>query len=194
MIRTLGSAAVVSGTPTPVLFAAADSPFPKYSIASASLSKGLLTFTLTVALPANGFNGPNYQISGNPGSPANGQQVVLWGLGVYTDLNGKKVSIVRNDGNKSFTIAYGGVNSGTDTGSVAPIPFQTYRNIELTAASTIGSDVIYVGDNYVSSSRYMFALGAGQSTSLEGLNIPAELVCIDGTTSASDTVQVTLFY
>lgn len=196
MVKTIGAAAVTAGTPTPVLFAAANSPFTTYSITSASLVNGQLTFTCSTALPSNGFNGPNQAIAGYP-LPAGGQQVVLWSLGVYTDLNGKKVTVVSsNPAAGTFTIYYNGAHSGTDTGKVAAAPFQHYRAIRLECSQGNGTDFVYVGDNKVSSTQYMAALSLSGQLNIEIAcdNIPAECVCIDGTTTTTDKVQVGLLY
>lgn len=207
MIKTLGAATVVPGTPTPAIFAAANTPFTVFSIASVSWSAGVMTVTLTTALPSNGFNSNSQVIAGNvaPGpNVAGGQQVMLWGFATYLDLNGVPVTVRSNDGNKSFTFYYSNPNnySGTDTGKAAACPFQHYRAIRLEAGQSNGTDKIYVGDNHVSSSRYFKALTLASQVAAalpidSGAviidNMPVERVCIDGTMN-TDTVQVTLIY
>lgn len=181
MTKNLGAAAVTSGTPTPVLFAAASSPFTTYSITSMALANGTLTFTITGTLPV--------QVGTN-------KQIVLWGLSVYTDLNGKKVQAVIGPNGNTFAVPYNGSHSGTDTGECGLAPFQHYRAIRLECGQTNGADFVYVGNNNVSSSQYVAALSLSGQLNIEIAcdNIPAECICIDGTTTTTDTVQVSLIY
>ena len=219
--RTLGAATVVPGKPVPAVLAAAGYSGVVLSIATLSImTGGYATISLSSAseagskFPTNGFNGPNgYPTqNGTTGSEfdiqgkwpaANGQQITMWGFtGNGTALNGKVVSVVNcnpsaNAGAGSFSFYFGTtfLAATTETGLVAPSPWQHYRAIRLECSQSIGTDFIYVGDLNVSSTRYVAALSlAGQlSVEIAGENIPVDRVFIDGTTS-SDSVQVSLIY
>jgi hypothetical protein len=220
--RTLGATTVVPGAPVPAVLAAAGYSGVVLSIATLSImTGGYATITLSTAseagskFPTNGFNGPNgYPTqNGTTGSEfdiqgkwpaANGQQITMWGFtGAGTALNGKVVSVVNcnpsaNAGAGSFSFYFGTTHlvAASDTGLVAPSPWQHYRAIRLECSQSMGSsDFIYVGDLNVSSTRYVAALSlAGQlSVEVAGENIPADRVFIDGTTSA-DSCQVSLIY
>jgi hypothetical protein len=120
--KTLGAATVVTGTPTPVVLAAADSPFLVIPAISFSILNGIATILLNVAdapsavFPETGYNGPNgyptvnqttgsafdihgginaaHAGAGAGGGPAGGQQVTLWGFTTATYFNGKKVTVL----------------------------------------------------------------------------------------------------
>lgn len=201
LIRTLGATQATAGTPTPVLLSAAGYTGTVITASSFSIKNGIATIVLSTALPANGYNGPNNAIQGYPGNPANGQQITLWGFTTATYFNGKKVSVIFNDPSaKSFSFYFNhvDVNSTSDSGKTAPSPFQHYRAVRLEVGSAVGTDIIYVGDLNVSSSRYMAALTASGQPTIEiaSDNIPAEGIFIDtnGATPSNDTVQVTLIY
>ena len=197
-IRTLGSVLAVKGTPTPVF---SGTPL---AIASYWIANGIATVTLTPAIPANGFNGPNNAIAGNPNSPAGGQQVTLWGLTTGTYFNGKKVTVIRNNGAHSFSfytthadVASAGSPQADTTGFAAASPFQHYRAVRIECGQGLGTDLIYVGDLNVSSTRYVACLSlAGQLvTEIASENIPADGIFIDTSGSgAGDVVMCTLIY
>ena len=198
--KTLGAATVVVGKPTPAIFAAAGTPFTVYTISSVAYANGILTVTLSVPLPAGNFMPNNQVIAGGvaPGpNEAGAQQVILWGLSTYLDLNGQMVTVRSNPSPTSFSIYYSNPNaySGSDTGKCAPAPFQHYRAIRIEAGQGNGADFVYVGDNHVSSTQYVAALSlAGQlAIEISSDNIPAERICINGT-SNSDTCQVSYIY
>jgi hypothetical protein len=224
--KTLGAATVVTGTPTPAVLAAADSPFLVIPAASFSIKNGIATIVLNVSgapgavFPHTGYNGPNgypttnkttgsafdiygginaaHAGAGASGGGAGGQQVTLWGFATATYFNGKKIGVLDcNPALNSFRFyfAHADVNSASDTGSTAPSPFQHYRAVRLEiGAANGGSDLVYVGDLNVSSTRYVTALGASNpSVEIASENIPPEAIFIDGT-SDSDTVQVSLIY
>ena len=214
-IRTLGSVAVVSGTPTPIYTG------PVVSAVSFSIKNNIATIVLGSAnLPKSGYNGPNgypaqnaatgskfdnvggvygqsASSSYNGGNGASGQQVTLWGFTTATYFNGKTVTVLDNnpaDGSFRFYFTHADVGSTNDAGKTAAAPAQTYRAVRLEVGQGNGTDWVYVGDGNVSSSQYMAALSlTGQpSIVIAGDNIPANRIFIDGTTSATDTVQVTL--
>ena len=221
MARTLGAATVTPGTPTPAIFAAAGSPFTTIAAASFSITNGIARIVLGVALPTNGYNGPNgYPISNattgskldiyggtrgsnntggaNQGGGGSGQQVTLWGFTTATYFNGKSITVLDCDpSTKSFRFAFNHANVGStaDTGNTSPAPFQHYRAIRLECSQSDGTDFIYVGDQYVSSTQYMAALSLTGQLAIEiaSENIPAERVMIDGTAN-TDSCQVSLIY
>ena len=191
-IRTLGSVLAVKGQPTPVY---TGTPI---AVVSAKITKGIATIVLGAGnLPANGFNGPRVDL----GTTGGGQQVTLWGFGVFTYFNGKKVTVISNDpktGSFSFYTTHGDVASTADAaGLVAASPFQHYRAVRLECGQGLGTDLIYVGDLNVSSTRYMACLSlAGQlAIEIASENIPADGVFVDTSGSgAGDTVQCSLIY
>ena len=198
-IRTLGATLAVKGTPTPAVLAAAGYTGTVIAVSAYTIVNGIATLTLA-SLPSNGFNGPNQAIAGYPANPAGGQQVTLWGFTNGTVFNGKKVTIVRNDPTaKTIEFYFNSTNdSNTESGAfAAPSPFQHYRAVRLECGQGLSSDVIYVGDLNVSSSRYMALLSlAGQlAIEIASENIPPEGIMIDTSGSGSgDTVQVSLVY
>ena len=220
--RTLGATSVVPGKPVPAVLAAAGYSGVVLSIATVSIATGgLATIVLSSAsesgsiFPTNGFNGPNGYPTQNATTgalndlqgkwpAANGQQITMWGFtGTATSMNGKVVSVVKNDpsansGAGSFSFYFGTtfLAATSETGLVAPSPFQHYRALRLECSQSLGAnDFIYVGDLNVSSTRYVAALSlAGQlSVEIAGENIPVDRVFLDGTTTA-DSVQVSLIY
>ena len=197
--RTLGATLAVKGTPTPAVLAAAGYTPAPIAVSAYTIVNGIATLTLA-SLPSNGFNGPNQAIAGYPANPAGGQQVTLWGFTNGTVFNGKKVTIVRNDPTaKTIEFYFNSTNdSNTESGALAaPSPFQHYRAVRLECGQGLSSDVIYVGDLNVSSSRYMALLSlAGQlAIEIASENIPPEGIMIDTSGSGSgDTVQVSLVY
>ena len=197
--RTLGATLAVKGTPTPAVLAAAGYTPAPIAVSAYTIVNGIATLTLA-SLPSNGFNGPNQAIAGYPANPAGGQQVTLWGFTNGTVFNGKKVTIVRNDPTaKTIEFYFNSTNdSNTESGAfAAPSPFQHYRAVRLECGQGLSSDVIYVGDLNVSSSRYMALLSlAGQlAIEIASENIPPEGIMIDTSGSGSgDTVQVSLVY
>lgn len=219
--KTLGATTVVPGQPIPAVLAAADSPFVVIPAISFSITNGIATILLNVAaapgavFPQNGYNGPNgfppsADIHGGinsqfgPGGagqgagPAGGQQVTLWGFTTATYFNGKKITVLDCNpaaGTFRFYFAHANVTSTADAGKTATSPFQHYRAVRLEIGQANGStDLVYVGDLNVSSTRYVTALGAANpSIEIASENIPPEGIFIDGT-SGSDTVQVSLIY
>ena len=191
--RTLPAVSVGANPPTPVY-----SGTPIASV-SASITKGIATIVLA-SLPDNGFNGPNNAIQGNWPAP-NGQQVTLYGFGATFGplFNGKTVMVIANDPIlKSFSFYYNHVDiaSAADAaGKAAASPFQHYRVVRIEAGQGNGTDIVYVGDGNVSSSRYVAALTlTGQiAVEIASENIPADRIFITGT-SSGDTVQVSLVY
>ena len=213
--RTLGATTVAPGTPTPAVLAAAGYTPAPIAAASFSILNGIATIVLGTTLPKNGYNGPNgYPPSadihgginsqfgpggtGQGAGPAGGQQVTLWGFATGTYFNGKKVTVIDNNpANNSFRFyfAHANVGSVSDTGLTATSPFQHYRAVRLEIGAGNGAtDLVYVGDLNVSSTRYVTALSASNpSIEIASENIPPEAIFIDGTTD-TDTVQVSLIY
>lgn len=196
--RTLGAATVVAGTPVPVLFTAAGYTGTVIAASTFSIKNGIATIVLSTALPSNGYNGPNQAIQGYPANPANGQQVTLWGFTTATYFNGLIVSVIGNDPvAKSFSFYFNHANVGStsDAGKTAPSPFQRYRAVRLECSQSLGTDLVYVGDFKVSSTRYVAALSlAGQlSIEIASENIPVDRIFIDGSNNG-DSVQVSLIY
>lgn len=210
--RTLGAVLVTPGSPTPVYHG------PIIPAVTFSILKGIATIVLGAGnLPLNGYNGPNgypaptlnnsaqFDIHGgidraNPasGGPAGGQQVTLWGFTVATYFNAKVVSVIDcNPANGSFRFYFNhaDVASTADTGNTAASPFQHYRVVRLECSLSNGTDIVYVGDLFVSPTRYFAALSlAGQfSIEVASENIPADRIFIDGTAD-TDSVQVSLIY
>lgn len=209
--RTIGAVAVTAGTPTPVYTGTV------IAAVSFSILKGIATIVLGAGnLTSNGYNGPNgfpeqngttgskFDIYGGingsrGGGPAGGQQVTLWGFTTATYFNGKVVSVIDCDpvaGSFRFYFNHADVASAADAGKTAASPFQHYRAVRLECGQGNGTDFVYVGDLNVSSTRYVAALSlAGQlSVEIASENIPADRIFIDGTTSTTDTVQVSLIY
>ena len=146
----------------------------------------------------NATTGSKFDIQGNWPAP-NGQQVTLWGFTTATYFNAKVVSVLDCDpvaGAFRFYFAHADVTSTADTtGRAAASPFQHYRVVRLECSQSLGTDIIYVGDLNVSSTRYFAALSlAGQfSIEVAGENIPADRIWITGT-GPTDSVQVSLLY
>jgi hypothetical protein len=210
--RTLGAVLAVSSGPTPV-YTGTVIPAVTFSILN-----GVATIVLGPGnLPLNGYNGPNgyptqnlathskFDIYGGingsrGGGPAGGQQVTLWGFATATYFNGKVVSVIDcdpNAGSFRFYFAHADVASTVDTGNTAASPFQHYRMVRLECGQGLGSDLIYVGDLNVSSTRYFACLSlTGQfATEIASENIPADRIFILTNGSGSgDTVQVSLIY
>jgi hypothetical protein len=200
--RTIGAVSVTAGTPTPVYTG------PVIAAASFTIKNGIATIFLGSALPTNGYNGPNgypdpnaqgapFNIQGN-GMPPNGQQVTLWGFATATYFNGKVVSVIDcNPTNNSFRFYFNhaNVSNTSDTGNTAAEPVQHYRAVRLECSQSNGTDIVYVGDLNVSSSRYVAALSLTGQLSIEvaGDNIPVSRIFIDGTANG-DSVQVSLIY
>jgi hypothetical protein len=208
--RTIGAVAVGALPPTPVYTG------PVIVAVSFSILKGIATIVLGAGnLPTTGYNGPNgfpvqngttdskFDIYGgingsHGGGPAGGQQVTLWGFTTATYFNGRKITVLDcnpTDGSFRFYFAHADVASTADTGNTATSPFQHYRVVRLECSLNLGTDIIYVGDLNVSSTRYFAALSlAGQfSIEVASENIPADAIWITGT-SAADSVQVSLIY
>jgi hypothetical protein len=216
--RTIGAVAVGALPPTPVYHG------PIIPAVSFSILNGIATIVLNVAgltppaFPTNGYNGPNgyplplnlgnngqFDIHGGinvanagSGGPAGGQQVTLWGFTTATYFNGRTVTVLDcNPALNSFRFYFNNANvaSTADAGNTATSPFQHYRVVRLECSQTLGTDIIYVGDLNVSSTRYFAALSlAGQfSIEVASENIPADRIWITGT-GPTDSVQVSLIY
>lgn len=209
--RTLGAVLVGALPPTPVYTG------PVIAAVSFSILSGIATIVLGAGnLPLTGYNGPNgypqqstngseFDIHGGinranagSGGPAGGQQVTLWGFTTATYFNGKVVSVIDcnpQNGSFRFYFAHANVASTADTGNTAASPFQHYRVVRLECSQSLGTDIIYVGDLNVSSTRYFAALSlAGQfSIEVASENIPADRIWITGT-GPTDSVQVSLIY
>jgi hypothetical protein len=180
----------IAYTPTP----AALNLLSSIQASSFSISGGVATIVLSSALPSNGFNGPNLQI----GAPAGaGEQVVLWGFSTATYFNGKKVTVLSNNGSNSFSFAFNhaNVSSTSDSGYVAACLFEHYRAVRIEADQANGSDFVYVGDLNVSSTEYVAALSVSGQLAIEisSDNIPAEGIWMVST-SSSDKVHCSFVY
>jgi hypothetical protein len=210
--RTLGVVAAPSttGWRTPVYTG------PVLVAASFSIASGIATIKLGAGnLPTNGYNGPNgyptangttgskFDIHGGvaPGSggPAGGQQVTLWGFTTATYFNGLTVTVLDCDPEQDsfrFYINNANVNSTNDTGNTAAAPAGHYRAVRLECSLDNSTNIVYVGDLFVSATRYMAALTlAGQSSIvIAGDNIPADRIFIFGSSATDCAVQVTLIY
>ena len=192
--------------------------------ASFYILNGIATIVLGSTLPAIGYNGPNgypnmeptqpnghFDIyggitggtAGNAG-PAGGQQVTLWGFTTATYFNGCTVTVLDCDpSNGSFRFYFTHANVGSpssptsDTGHTAACPFQHYRVVRIECDQANGTDIVYVGDLNVSTTRYVAALSlAGQlAIEIASDNIPADRIWMVATnSSATDVVHVSLIY
>lgn len=208
-IRTIGAVQAHNGSRTPVYTG------PVIAAASFSITNGIATIVLGSALPADGYNGPNgfptqngttgaaFDIHGGvaPGPGAGGQQVTLWGFTTATYFNGCTVTVLDcNPVAQSFRFYFNHANvaSTVDAGNTAAIPKQQYRAVRLEIGQGAGTDLIYVGDLNVSSSRYLTALSlaSNPSITISSDNIRADRIFIDtnGSVPANDAVQVSLIY
>jgi hypothetical protein len=215
--RTLGAVAVGALPPIPVFTG------PVIPAVSFSILNGIATVVLNVsgltppAFPQTGYNGPNgfpsqngttgssFDIhggitGGTPGNsgPAGGQQVTLWGFTTATYFNGRKITVLDcNPAANSFRFYFNHANvtSTADAGNTAASPFQHYRVVRLECSQNLGTDIVYVGDLNVSSTRYFAALSLTGQFSIEvaSENIPADAIWITGT-GPTDSVQVSLIY
>lgn len=203
--RTLGAVVVTANTPTPVFTG------PVIAAASFSISGGIATIVLNGTLPKTGYNGPSgypdqespeqapfRPYAGEANNGAGGQKVTLWGFTTATYFNGISITVLDNNpaaGSFRFYFNHSNVASTNDAGNTAPIPVQAYRAVRIECSQTLGTDIVYVGDGKVSSTRYVAALSlAGQiAVEIVSDNIRAENIYIDGTTNG-DSVQVSLIY
>ena len=218
--RTLAATTVgSSSSPVPAYsgtIIAAQSFFILNNIATIILGSG--------NLPKNGYNGPNgypnmeptqpnghFDIyggitggtAGNAG-PAGGQQVTLWGFTTATYFNGCTVTVLDCDpSNGSFRFYFTHANVGSpssptsDTGHTAACPFQHYRVVRIECDQANGTDIVYVGDLNVSTTRYVAALSlAGQlAIEIASENIPADRIwMVAPNSSATDVVHISLLY
>src|SRR4029077_4693780 len=94
MVRTLGATTVTTGTPTPVVLAAAyytsanlATPGVVISAVSFSITKGIATIVMG-SLPKTGYNGPNGYIPSQTFSPATATQSVNQQTGQPFDIYG----------------------------------------------------------------------------------------------------------
>lgn len=207
--RTIGTIGSTNGAIVPVLTG------PVVAAVSFSITNGIATIVLGSAnLPTVGYNGPNGYppsnnskfdiyggINGNSsGGPAGGQQVTLWGFTTATYFNGTTVTVLDNDpvtGSFRFRFNHANVGSTNDAGNTAPSPVQRYRSVRIECAQGLGTDLVYVGDLNVSSTRYIAALSlAGQlAVEVTGDNIDASRIFIKGSNgAATDSVVVSVIY
>ena len=105
--------------------------------------------------------------------------------------------------NGSFRFYFTHANEGSpsspiaDTGHTAACPFQHYRVVRIECDQANGTDIVYVGDLNVSTTRYVAALSlAGQlAIEIASENIPADRIWMVATnSSATDVVHVSLIY
>jgi hypothetical protein len=116
LFRT-SSEVTVAYTPTP----AALNLLSPIQASSFSIQNGIATIVLSASLPSNGFNGPNRAIGTPTGA---GEQVILYGFSTATYFNGKKVTVLYNNGSNSFSFAFNhaNVSSTSDSGYAAASP------------------------------------------------------------------------
>jgi hypothetical protein len=212
--RTLG-AVTVSSSPIPAMLAAAGYTGTVIAATAFTISNNIVTMYLNIAtFPVDGYNGPNgYPVSnaatqssfdihgGNAGSSpqgSGGQQVCLWGFTTGTYFNGKTVTVLDCNptaGYFRFYFAHAGVGYTSDAGNTAPVPKESYRVIRIECGQGIGTDLIYVGDLNVSSTRYITALSlSGQiAVEISSDNLRADRVML-ASTSTSDVAQVSVLY
>lgn len=199
--KTLGAVTINAGSPTPAVLAAAGYLPAILTATSFSITGGIATVVFAANLPAGFYGGPQgYAAVASPvgtGGACGGQQVTLWGFTTATYFNGLKVSVIGQPTPKSFSfyISHANVASTADAGKAAASPFQHYRAVRIEAGQGNGTDLVYVGDLNVSSSRYVAALSlAGQlAVEIASENIPPEGIFVDGT-SSSDTAQISVIY
>lgn len=207
--RTIGTISSVNQAITPVFTG------PVTAAVSFTITNNIATIFLGVGnLPTTGYNGPNgYPPSNNSkfdiyggvngyssGGPAGGQQVTLWSFATATYFNGKTITVLDNDpttGAFRFYFTHANVANTADTGNTAPIPVQRYRAVRLECAQTLGTDLVYVGDLNVSSTRYIAALSlTGQFfVEVAGDNIAPDRIWIKGSNAAAtDSVVASVIY
>lgn len=207
--RTIGTVSSVNQALTPVLTGAV------IAAVSFTITNNIATIFLGAGnLPTTGYNGPNgYPPSNNSkfdiyggingqtsGGPAGGQQVTLWSFATATYFNGKTITVLDCDpttGAFRFYFTHANVANTADTGNTAAIPVEAYRAVRLECAQNLGTDLVYVGDLNVSSSRYIAALSlAGQlAIEIAGDNIRADRLWIKGSNAAgTDSVVVSVIY
>lgn len=212
VLRTLPAVTITAGSRTPVYSGA------KIAAVSFSITNNIARIVLGAgALPTNGYNGPNGYPTNNGttgskfdiygginggtagnGGPAGGQQVTLWGFATATYFNGVTITVLDCDPSTNsfrFYFTHANVASTADTGNTAAIPSGHYRAVRIECGQGNGTDIVYVGDLNVSSSRYTAALSLTGQLAIEisSDNIPADRIFVDGT-SSSDTCQVSLIY
>lgn len=207
--RTIGTVSSVNGEVVPVYTG------PVVAAVSFTILNDIATIFLGSGnLPKVGYNGPNgYPPSNNSkfdiyggvngkssGGPAGGQQVTLWGFTTATYFNGLTITVLDNDPTTDsfrFYFTNANVSNTADAGNTAAIPVQAYRVVRLEAAQTLSTDLVYVGDLNVSSTRYITVLSLAGTTAIEiaGDNIRADRIFIKGSNgSGTDSVVVSLIY
>jgi hypothetical protein len=161
---------------------------------SFSITNGIATIVLGSSLPVTGYEGPNFAIGAPAGS---GQQVILYGFSTATYFNGKKVTVLSNNGTNSFSFAFTHTNVGStsDSGYAAPCLFEHYRAVRIEVDQNNGSDFVYVGDLNVSTTQYVAALSVSGQLAIEisSENIPAEGIWMVSTAD-TDKVHVSFLY
>ena len=200
--RTLGTVTVNPGYPTPVYTGTVTAAVSFY------ITNGIATINLGATnLPTTGYNpgrgGPAGTIGGmGIAGGAPGSQVTLWGFTTATYFNGVTVQVIENNSlTGSFSFAFNHANVGSkgsptaDAGNTAPTPWQHYRAVRLECSQNLGTDLIYVGDKNVSSTKYFACLSLAGQLAIEIVseNIPADRIFIDGTAN-TDTAQISLIY
>jgi len=207
MPRTIGTVSSVNNALVPVFTG------PVTAAVTFSITNNIATIVLGAGnLPTVGYNGPNgyppstnskFDIYGAGAGSAGagfGQQVTLWNFGTATYFNGCTVTVLDNDpitGAFRFRFTHANVASTADTGNTAPIPVQRYRAVRIECAQNLGTDLVYVGDLNLSTTRYVAALSlAGQlSVEITGDNIPVDRIFIKGSNGAgTDSVVVSVIY
>ena len=207
MIRTFGAVTAISTAIRPVVMAAAGfaGTGHKFAVTAYAFAAGIGTLTVT-SMPTDGAGfqpGPN-ALQGSP-TRQGGQQVVLWGFGTATWLNGKTVTVIANNpALNQFSFYFSGQdgNSGTlTTAYAAPRSLNPglngVRAVRIECGQGLSTDLLYVGDLNLSSTQYMACLSlAGQLVvEIVGENIPSdEIFILSSASNAGDTAQIVCIY
>jgi hypothetical protein len=189
---------------------------------SFSISNGIATIVLGPNNLTNvGYNGPdgfnNVNSNGSPmdlyaGNRGQGQQVTLWGWSVATYFNGLTVTVLDNNptaGSFRFSFNHANVASTADTGNTAAdistwsggasgsepgiAGGEHFRVVRIEVDQANGTDIVYVGDLNVSTTRYVAALSLAGQLAIEvaSENIPGDRIFMVSTTD-TDKVHVSL--
>lgn len=191
-IHTVGSVTLTAGTPTPIYTGAANNVLTAASfsiVAGGGVSYNgnaalIAKIVLSSTLPTTGYEP--------------GKQVSLYGFTTATYFNGLKVTVVSNnviENSFTFSTTHAAVGSTSDAGSVFAQPVERFRVARVECAQTNSTNLVYVGDQFVSSTRYAAALLlTGQISYVDsGDNIDASTIWLDTNTTGSK-VEVTLVY
>jgi hypothetical protein len=173
-------------------------------------------------LPPVGYNGPdgfrNFEANGGRqdlygNNRGQGQQVALWGWTTATFLNGLVITVLDHDllngsfrfyyttANAAYTADAG--NTAADTsvwngGASASQPGiaggEHFRVVRIELDASAGGNIVYVGDQNVSSSRYFEALSLTGQVAIEvaSQNIPGSRIWL--VASASTVVHISLIF